>query len=186
MEKVTCNNCGSENTSKARYCSACGFELPVRTNTMEETVFEQRPVKQKVNTKTLVTIVGIIAFALAYMAVQHFFFSSTSIDNGMMKIASEINKSCPIMVDAETRLDNTTGMTNKIFQYNYSLVNMEKATVDTMALRNYLEPVIINLIKTNPQMKYQRDNEWTLNYNYKDKNGVYLFMLSITPDKYKE
>jgi hypothetical protein len=186
MEKVKCTNCGSENTSKAKYCSDCGYELPKQLIVIEEPVIEQKPVKNNTNKKTLGTLIGIIAFAVAYIAVQQFFFKNVSIDKEMMKLASEINKSCPVMIDAETRLDNTIGMTNRVFQYNYTLVNIEKATTDTMAMKNYLEPMIINLVRSNPQMKYQRDNKWTLNYNYKDKAGIYLFMLSITPDKYKE
>ena len=53
-------------------------------------------------------------------------FKPPTFDKQMMKTASEINKSCPIMVDAETRLDNTVALPNKTIQYNYTLVNIEK------------------------------------------------------------
>ena len=89
------------------------------------------------------------------------------------------------MVDAETRLDNTVALPDNVFQYNYTLVNMEKSSIDTLAIKNFLVPTVINFVKTNPQMKYQRDHKTTLNYYYKDRAGLYLFLISITPDQYE-
>jgi hypothetical protein len=63
---------------------------------------------------------------------------------------------------------------------------MDKSHVDTLSLKNYLEPIIINQAKTNPQMQYQREHKWILNYYYKDMKGIYLLMISVTPDKYAE
>ncbi len=37
-----------------------------------------------------------------------------------MEIASEINKSCPMMIDKETQFDNALAMPGKVFQYNYT------------------------------------------------------------------
>ena len=103
----------------------------------------------------------------------------------MMKTASEINKSCPIMVDAETRLDNTVALPNKTIQYNYTLVNIEKGDIDISEFENYLQPVILNIIKTSPDLKYFRDNDVTMAYNYKDKNGEHLLKLTFKPEDYK-
>ena len=103
----------------------------------------------------------------------------------MMETASEINKSCPIMIDSETRFDNAIVLPSKVFQYNYTLINMEIETVDIDMLKNYLEPNIINFVRTNPDMKPQRDNKVTVNYYYQDKNRNYLFTISVTPEQYK-
>lgn len=62
---------------------------------------------------------------------------------------------------------------------------MVKSTTDTLALKNKLAPTIANFVRTNPQMKFQRDNKATLNYLYKDQTGQYLFLISITPDQYE-
>jgi hypothetical protein len=129
-------------------------------------------------------IVGIIFFFIAYYGSQQLFFTSGSIDKGMMNVASELNKSCPITVDSETRLDNTVALPDKVFQYNYTLINIDKSRADTIKMKNYLEPNIINQLKTNPQMQYQREHKWTMNYLYKDKNGLFLLMIKVTPDKY--
>ncbi|MCZ4410045.1 hypothetical protein O3Q51_14580 [Cryomorphaceae bacterium 1068] len=137
--------------------------------------------KKKLNIQT---IVGLIAGGIIFILVQQFFFKPPSYDQVMMQAASEINKSCPIMVDQETRLDNAVALPENIFQYNYTLVNMEKATTDIGQLETYLRPTLINNVRTNPDMKINRDNETTMSYYYKDKHGEFLFKILVTPDLY--
>ena len=105
--------------------------------------------------------------------------------NPLQLIANEMNKSCPRLVDAETRLDTVTLPSKTVFQYNYTLINYEKTEIDTVKIKSNLEQNIIQLIKTNPQMEYQRQNKVTMNYIYNDKNGDYLMSIIITPELYK-
>lgn len=186
MEKITCTHCGTENTTNHKYCFNCGFELP-KVQTAVPDIAAQQPVKgRKGKTKNLTgVIVGIVAFALAFYGSQRLFFKTPELDEAMMKMASEINKSCPLMIDADTRLDNTVALPENIFQYYYTLVNVEKATADTLSMKSYLEESITNQVRTNPQMKFQRDHQTTLNYYYKDKDGSFLFLISVTPEKYE-
>jgi len=62
---------------------------------------------------------------------------------------------------------------------------MTKDSIMIDDLRNYLEPTIINFVKTNPDMKKMRDFKTTVNYYYKDKTGVYLFTISVKPEQYE-
>jgi len=57
--------------------------------------------------------------------------------------------------------------------------------LDINGLRDYLEPRIINDVRTNPNMKFLRDKKVTMNYYYMDKDGNYLFTISVTPKKYE-
>jgi len=72
------------------------------------------------------TVIGLAIGAIAFVLIQQLFFKAPSFDKVMMKAASELNKTCPIMVDKETRLDNAVSLPGQIFQYNYTLVNMGK------------------------------------------------------------
>lgn len=140
----------------------------------------------KIDKKKIIgMIVGAAAFLIAYFAVQQVLFKPPTFDKQMMQIASELNKSCPIMVDAETQIDNAVALTDNTFQYNYTLVSMERATLDISELENYLQPIILNNIKTNPDLKTFRDNDVIMAYNYKDKNGEHLFKLTFKPENYK-
>jgi hypothetical protein len=144
---------------------------------MEET-------KSKKN--TIGTIVGIVVFVAVAVIVQQFFFKTPSFDKAMMHAASELNKSCPIMIDKETRLDNAIALPENVFQYNYTLVNVVKDSVDIKAFEDYMKPMLANNIKTNPDLKSYRDNKVTMSYNYKDMNGTFIIKIAITKDLYSE
>ena len=135
--------------------------------------------------KTFGVIVGVITFGLAYFGAQQM-FKAPSFDKAMMEAASELNKTCPIMVDQDTRLDNAVALPGNIFQYNYTLVNYEKSEVNIDTVKKYIEPGLINSVKTNPDLEIQRMNKVTMAYNYRDKNGVFVLKISVTPDLYAE
>jgi hypothetical protein len=119
-----------------------------------------------------------------YFAVQHYFFSSPSLDKLLMYAASEINKTCPIVVDEETQLDNTIALPDNVFQYNFTLPNLSKSDSVFEGIKKIIEPKILNSTKTSPDLKTFRDNKVTMNYNYRDKEGVFLFKIIITPEMY--
>ena len=136
--------------------------------------------------KIIGTIVGILAFGLSYVAVQQLFFKPVTFDKAMMEAASELNKTCPVMVDEETRLDNAMALPDNIFQYNYTLINLDKSQVNIDTVKKYIEPGLINNVKTNPDLKVYRENKVTMAYNYKDKNGVFILKINVTPELYAE
>jgi hypothetical protein len=98
--------------------------------------------------------------------------------------ANEVNKECPVMVDAETRLDNALARRGNGFQYNYTLINYKAEDLDTNDLRASIEPGIINSYKTLPDLKVFRDSKTTMYYLYRDMEGKYLMQLVITPEMY--
>ncbi len=89
------------------------------------------------------------------------------------------------MVDKETRLDNAVALPNNILQYNYSLINYDKSQVNEAILRKAITPGLVNNVRTNPALKLYRENKTTLAYNYRDKNGNFILLISVTPDLYK-
>src|SRR3954451_22421489 len=117
MDKVKCSNCGEDNNTNAKYCSKCGHTLPqITTEIKTETV--QPSTTEKKGKKYLGMVVGAIAFGLSYWGVQEIFFKPPSFDKVMMTAASELNKTCPIMVDHDTRLDNAVALPDNAIQYN--------------------------------------------------------------------
>ncbi len=88
------------------------------------------------------------------------------------------------MVDQNTRLDNALALPGNILQYNYTLVSWIKDSIDIAAFDEYMFPMILNNIKTNPDLKVYRDNKTTMAYSYKDMNGEFVSKISITADQY--
>jgi hypothetical protein len=135
----------------------------------------------------ILTIVGCIAgFVIGYVIVNSLLSSPSGFDKQLANAANEINKICPIMVDSDTRLDNAISMPGKQFLYNYTLVNHKKSDIDITQLQENMRPLLINSIKTNDEMEIFKKNNVTLTYNYKDKEGVFLFKIVIGPEDYTE
>jgi hypothetical protein len=140
--------------------------------------------ESKNNKKPINTIIGLAVGLIAFFLIKQFVFAPPSFDKVMMKAASEINKSCPIMVDQNTRLDNTVALSGNTLQYNYTLVSWIKDSIDIAAFNDYMFPMILNNIKTNPDLKVCRDKKTTMTYSYKDMNGEFISKISITADQY--
>lgn len=99
--------------------------------------------------------------------------------------ANEVNKSCPIMVDGETRLDNAMALPGNTFAYYYTLVNVEVGMLDTTQVKEILAPSIKAMIKTSPDMESMRKTGCNFKYTYRDKGGNYLFAINVTPADYQ-
>lgn len=103
------------------------------------------------------------------------------IDGKLTAMANVVNKSCPMQVDKETRLDNVMAMPGKTVQYNYTLVNYKVADIDTNKLKGALMPGMVQTLKTAPDLKYMRDNKVKMAYYYKDMTGAYIMRIVLTP-----
>lgn len=186
METVKCTHCNEDNKTNAKYCRYCGYELPK----IEPKVEVEQPVakrqKNSPKKKLVVALVFVVSFVVAFFVVQQLVQRVFTFDKVLMKTASELNKACPLMVDAETRLDNAAAMPNNTFQYNYSLMTLVKDSMDISGFEAFLIPQITNNIKTNPDMELFRVNQVTMNYKYVDKNGVFVTKISVGPEQYNE
>jgi hypothetical protein len=186
MEKTQCKNCHHENSINARYCSDCGYELPRNVTDNDNMNSKIGTQKSKIDKKNIIgAVIGAIIFSLVSIGVKQLFVKSPSYDKVLMQVASELNKTCPIMVDEYLQLDNSIALPGNVFQYNYTLVDIIKSDVNIDTLKKYFEPSIITNIRTNPDLKFFRDNKTTMAYYYKDKNGEFVYKFSVTPDQYK-
>ena len=107
----------------------------------------------------------------------------------LTEASDEINKTCPLTIDAETRLDTTTVLPGKIFVYNYTLVNYAKADLTDEAIaevKDEMQPQLLDLVSTHPDMQAFRDFEITLQYNYFSNDAQELFSLTFTPQDYQK
>ena len=129
-------------------------------------------------------IVGAAIAASAHQVISRVLFPTPCFDSQLIKVANEINKNCPFMVDEHTRLDNAMGGPGKSFAYFYTLVNHEAAELDIQSIKGNLRPFLINMVRTSEDMKSFRENKISLKYSYRDKSGVFLFSILINPEDY--
>ena len=213
MYFLKCSNCGHLNEVKTEYLTFCKRCNKVLKNNFSDW-FKANPEKSFDDFKQMICTteanetkksdskpnkrkglkywIGFtIAFAIFYAIGQlggekiAGFLRKPVFDTALTEIANEINKTCPFMVDNETRLDNTIALPKNVFQYNYTLISMVKDSINIDGIKNYMEPRIVNDVKTNSGMKFVRDKKVTVNYNYKDMTGVNLFTISVKPEQYQ-
>lgn len=145
---------------------------------------------KKVSKKSL-TITAVIA-TLGVVLIAIFVYSYltnngddiAAVESVLTRISAEMNSTMPIMVDKDTRLDETTGGPGRSFIYAYSLINNSKENLNLASLEQSMRPRILENYKINEQMKYFRDAEVKLHYRYEDKNGIFLFEIVVSPQDF--
>lgn len=138
------------------------------------------------NRKRIGGIAGSLIGLIAAIILIPMIYKSFSFNADLKRAAAELNKSCPVQVDKDTRLDNAIILPDKVFQYNYTLFRVSKDSIDLEAFNNYMNPQIINSVRTNPDLKSFRGNRVTMVYNYRDMHGIFVTKITVTPDLYSE
>ncbi|MHC0440951.1 zinc-ribbon domain-containing protein [Flavobacterium sp. 3-210] len=182
--KNICSNCEAENEINSKYCSVCGYKLPLLEDQNVKTKIEQTKVTKPKRKFDLKTAIGfIVGFIIMFFVTQSFF--KPTFDKQLVEFANDFNKNCPMNIDEYTTLKNVVALPNKTVQYNYILVGITKAEVKIDTVKKYVFPGVLQNVKTNPEMKFFRDNKVTLNYYYSDKNGEFVTQYVVKPEMYE-
>jgi hypothetical protein len=130
-------------------------------------------------------IMGIIIFAFISAILRIAFHESpTTLNDDMIKAANEINSHAPIIIDSTTRFDRVNALSGHVFQYNYTLLTLDRSQVDTNLLKSSGRESMIALIKKDPKVSVFRDNGIEIQAKYLDKNGKDVATVSIYPNEY--
>lgn len=130
-------------------------------------------------------------YFLIFICFLTFSFSCTqkSYETEIRDIANNANRNLPTMVDSETRLESVSPESGKIYQYNYTLINVEKGNFNATNFSERQKSKIlsgINKLKNRSGFKFFVENNVTFSYSYNDKNGKNLLKILISPSEYKE
>ena len=181
--KITCSNCQAENNSNAKFCSMCGYILPIidipdNNQNLDSPIAKKEKKKQPIG-----TIIGVVIGVLFSLFLTGNYFAP-SIDSKLVDFSTNFNKNCPMNIDQFTRIDNTIVLPNKTIQYNYTIIGTSKENVDLTIFEETVFPRLLQTVKTIPDLKVFRDNEVTLKYNYNDESGTYVTSYSVMPSMY--
>jgi hypothetical protein len=135
--------------------------------------------------KKLMITGGILLCCIILVSAKVFLFSTSSPDKDVLKFVKEMNKTCPAMVDPETRLDKVSALADKSLQFDYTLIYRYRDSVAIGNLKQYMEPVILNKIKTSPALSRYLSKNLTWIYSYNDRNGDFIFKITYTPEQFK-
>ncbi|MDO9000255.1 MAG: hypothetical protein Q7W45_10865 [Bacteroidota bacterium] len=107
-----------------------------------------------------------------------------TIDNKAIKVVKQFNSQCPMMIDAETRMDGIEIKAGNTIVYIYTLINLQVENVDTSKFNVAVRPGIITTIKTNKELDELKRINSNFEYYYKDRNGKFIYSFVITPNDY--
>ncbi|MEO6732115.1 MAG: hypothetical protein ABIN01_12935 [Ferruginibacter sp.] len=129
-------------------------------------------------------LIGIIILFAITQTLKFFLKEPTlNINDELVKIANEINKHVPIVIDSLTTFDNVNALKGNTLQYNYTL-KAEKSAVDTTELIKIAKEGLLEQLIKNPKASYFKQNNIEIQANYADKNGVQICKIVILPNEY--
>jgi hypothetical protein len=127
-------------------------------------------------------IAGVLFLCVAlFIAIQKIFLT----DREVAKFVRGMNKTCPQMIDPETRLDKVLAFEKNNLQFNYTLIYQVRDSLPIPSLKSYMEPVILNKIKNSGTLRKFLDKNLTWIYSYNDKNGDFIFKVTYTPEQFR-
>jgi len=134
------------------------------------------------------TVLGITAATVLQVFIREALESKArfTIDKSLVKMVNEANKSLPMTVDSDTRLDAAQVLPGRTIQYVYTLVNYSKEEIDSQIFVDEMRPTMQNSIKTLSDMKTLRDSSVTFVYLYLDKDGKETAKLRFEKKDYTE
>lgn len=143
---------------------------------------EEKRVNKKLLIRKIIKIVGVLG--LAFVAL-HYYSNYKPVGKELTAMVDNYNKACPMMISEDIRMESVVVLPHNTVQYDFTLVRVQKESIDVTALKKSVETEIVSNSKTNPSLDAFRDNNSTVFYNYKDGNGKVLFKITLTPDMYQ-
>jgi len=101
-------------------------------------------------------------------------------------ISNETNKSLPMTIDRDTRLDSTIAMPGNKFIYRYTLVNYRLEGIVPVQFKKAFTSRSENGYKTSADLEWFRKNNVILIYNYRDMDGKEVMQISIDPSLFHD
>lgn len=142
---------------------------------------EEKQTKKKAIIRKIVKIVVVIALVTV---VPYYYAKNKSVGKELAALVTNYNNACPMMISNDIRMESVNTLPHNTVQYDFTLVNVQKESIDVEALKKSVEKEILASSKTNPSLEAFRDNGSTVIYNYKDVNEKELFKITLTPEMY--
>jgi hypothetical protein len=111
--------------------------------------------------------------------LMHYYWNSVrtpELNAELIKMCSEINKNCPIVLDKFTRIDTTVAGDRELY-YMYTVMGMTDE--DAMKLKDDLKIHTTEQARSNSETKKLLDRGIILKYTYSNMQGKVLFEYNV-------
>lgn len=117
------------------------------------------------------------ALVIIFMILQSR-YSSVKQERKVVRIANEMNKKAPELVDSFTRFDKAVANGREL-RCDFTLVTTDIKNADTALLKDQIEQGFIERNKNNEELKKMLNEKTVMLYRYQDKNNIHLFDIMI-------
>lgn len=98
----------------------------------------------------------------------------------LIKICSDINKTCPFNIDKDTRMENVVYTpSDTTLTYNFKFVNLSKQDIDLETMKEGMQKIVSARAKDDPTFNTFREMKVHVSGTYYDKNNFYWFTIQI-------
>ncbi len=128
--------------------------------------------------------ITVLAFFIALFFIQCG-GGDKALNKKLTQMAAEINTSAPRMLDQHTRFDKAEVTKENVFQYYYSIVDVDNPDELVENSLQSLKEIMSETFATNPDLKIFKENDVIVQYIYNDVNNRNIQTITITPNDYK-
>ena len=153
------------------------YIMPNLFNFVKHTIYQSDMKRSKIINHT-------IAIALIVMFAQCT-PKDKQLNKQLNKMADNLNESTPTVLDPHTRFDSVGVTTDNVFQYYYTLINIDNPE---KLLKEQKDEIINNMgsaFTTDKSLQIFTKNNVTLQYIYRDTAHTVIDIITIEPDNYR-
>ena len=103
----------------------------------------------------------------------------------LTEMAASLNKLTPVVIDPHTRFDSVAVTKDVVFQYYYTIVDIDNPKELLKAQKNEIIENMENAFAKDKPLRVFKENTVTIEYIYRDTTKRVVDIITITPDLYK-
>ena len=126
----------------------------------------------------------IFAIAISLLLIQCN-SDKKKLNRELTKIAAEWNRSTPVALEAHTRFDSVGVTPDNLFQYYYTITNIENPQKLIASYKNEMLEKMDKIYATDRSLQFFVENRVTMEYIYRDTMQNVVDVITIETDKYR-
>lgn len=104
-----------------------------------------------------------------------------SYDDECARIVGQFKEKLPLQIDSVTMLNSVTFAPGEIFTYKYTLLDRSAQTMNISDFENSMRVHLTENYKNSKEMKFFRENNAAIRFQYADRDGHYITSIVIEP-----
>ncbi|UNP89072.1 DUF2569 domain-containing protein [Aeromonas encheleia] len=149
----------------------------LKSHRVKNTFIEEHSVRKTVLSVFVLACILLVGCSLHFKQIKYI-PETLSIEEKLVRLANEMNKNLPKMLNSETTLDTVYTYSGNL-QYRYSLVNYSASDIDINVLHKNMRPSLVEAACSNSTTASFMQEGIDVSYTYFDKSGEYITSIKV-------